>query len=272
MKIKPINFFLIWSIKLVLTKWPVSLVSGNRENVKAEQKPLKQLTIKTIIKDLTFDQLLEKRQLLTVLRITAWISLRPAILSKSIFCHRYFTVNFARFLRTRILKNTSGGCFWGLLSIAKVLGWQRVTCLAKQYRKLEIFGCKELGIPQKKLKNIRTLQKDCNPKMTKGLWHVETEYSEKILIICHSLHCHLTLFRLGIFGAAHGLAVGGANRPPLPKICHTCPSMMKLSAVIPYLKKTQKIHESRDTPRDFCWYQHFFTGNQQILLYQKIQI
>ena len=139
MKIKPINFFLIWSIKLVLTKWPVSLVSGNRENVKAEQKPLKQLTIKTIIKDLTFDQLLEKRQLLTVLRITAWISLRPAILPKSIFCHRYFTVNFARFLRTRILKNTSGGCFWGLLSIAKSPGMTKGDLSSKAIQKARDF-------------------------------------------------------------------------------------------------------------------------------------
>ena len=27
-------------------------------------------------------------------------------------------------------------------------------------------------------------------------------------------------------------------------------------AVIPYQKKIQKIYESRDTPLDFCWYQH----------------
>ena len=44
----------------------------------------------------------------------------------------------------------------------------------------------------------------------------------------------------------------GAKRPPLPKICHTYPTMMKLGIVIPYLKKTQKIYESRDTPPDFC--------------------
>ena len=62
------------------------------------------------------------------------------------------------------------------------------------------------------------------------------------------------------------------QRPALPKICHTYPTMMKLGAVIPYLKKIQKIYESRDTPPDFCWHQHFFIGNQQILLYQEIQI
>ena len=37
-----------------------------------------------------------------------------------------------------------------------------------------------------------------------------------------------------------------------PKICHTYPAMMKLGTVIPYLKKIQKIYESRDTPSNFC--------------------
>ena len=61
----------------------------------------------------------------------------------------------------------------------------------------------------------------------------------------------LTLFRMGFFGAAHGW--GGAKRPsPLPKICHTYPTMMKFGTVIPYLKRIQKICESRDKPREFC--------------------
>ena len=29
---------------------------------------------------------------------------------------------------------------------------------------------------------------------------------------------------------------------------------------------------SRDTPIEFCWHQHYFTENQQILLYQEIPI
>ena len=60
----------------------------------------------------------------------------------------------------------------------------------------------------------------------------------------------------------------------LPKICHTYPAMMKqyLSKVILYLKKIQKIYESRDTNPGFCWHQHFFSENQQILFYQEIQI
>ena len=41
----------------------------------------------------------------------------------------------------------------------------------------------------------------------------------------------LTLFRMGIFGAAHGL--GGRQKDPLPKIFHTYPKMTKLGTVIP---------------------------------------
>ena len=44
----------------------------------------------------------------------------------------------------------------------------------------------------------------------------------------------------------------GGKKAPLPKVCHTCPTMMKLGTVIPYLKKIQKIYESRDTPFKFC--------------------
>ena len=42
---------------------------------------------------------------------------------------------------------------------------------------------------------------------------------------------------MGNFGAAYGL---GGQKDPLPKICHTYPTMMKLDTVIPYLKKVQK--------------------------------
>ena len=80
----------------------------------------------------------------------------------------------------------------------------------------------------------------------------------------------LTIFRMGLFGATYGW--GGAKRSSLPKICHTYPRKMKLGAVIPYLKKTEKIYESPDTPLHFCCHQHFFIGNQQILPYQKMQI
>ena len=62
---------------------------------------------------------------------------------------------------------------------------------------------------------------------------------------------HLTLYRMGCFGVAHGWGVE-AKRPPVAKICHTYPAMMKLGTVISYPKKIQKIYESRDTPLEFC--------------------
>ena len=64
---------------------------------------------------------------------------------------------------------------------------------------------------------------------------------------------------MGFFRAAQGFGVGGGGvqKGPLPKTCHTYPTMMKLGTVIPYLKKIQKLYESRDTPLEFCWHQHF---------------
>ena len=46
--------------------------------------------------------------------------------------------------------------------------------------------------------------------------------------------------------------IGGSKKGPLPKISHTYPTMMVLGTVIPYLKKIQKIYESRDTHPEFC--------------------
>ena len=63
----------------------------------------------------------------------------------------------------------------------------------------------------------------------------------------------LTLFRMGLFGAAHG-----AKRPPFPKLCHIHPTMMLLGTVISYPKKIQKTYKSCETPLEFRWYQHFF--------------
>ena len=49
--------------------------------------------------------------------------------------------------------------------------------------------------------------------------------------------------------------------PPFHKICHTHPTMMKLSTVIPYLTKIQNIYKLCDTPIKFYWHQYFFTKN-----------
>ena len=53
----------------------------------------------------------------------------------------------------------------------------------------------------------------------------------------------ITLFRIGLFEAAHWWRARGGGvtkRPPFPKICHAYPTKMKLGTVIPYLKKTEK--------------------------------
>ena len=49
--------------------------------------------------------------------------------------------------------------------------------------------------------------------------------------------CVLTLFRMGLLGAAHGW---WGKKPPLPKICHIYPTIMNFATVIPSLKKIQK--------------------------------
>ena len=69
-----------------------------------------------------------------------------------------------------------------------------------------------------------------------------------------------------------GFSRMGEQRVPLSKICQTYPTLMKLGTVIPYLRKIQKVHKSRDTPLEFYWHQQFFTGNQEFLLYQEIQV
>ena len=81
-------------------------------------------------------------------------------------------------------------------------------------------------------------------------------------------------FRKSYFGAAYGFVegAGGAVGHPLPKICLTFPTKKKLGAVISYPKQIQKLYKSLDTPLEFCWHHHFFTENQQSLLYQEIQI
>ena len=57
---------------------------------------------------------------------------------------------------------------------------------------------------------------------------------------------------MGFFGAAQRYGTGGPKRPPLPKIFHTYPTMMKHGTVIPYLRKIQKIYKSRDIPLESC--------------------
>ena len=47
----------------------------------------------------------------------------PASLLQKRLWHRCFPVNFAKFLRTPFLKNTSGGCFWLYMDTKKFCIW-----------------------------------------------------------------------------------------------------------------------------------------------------
>ena len=70
---------------------------------------------------------------------------------------------------------------------------------------------------------------------------------------------HLNIFRMELLGVDHkwmggeGVEGGGwAKRHYFSKICQSCPTMMKLATVIPYLKKIQAIYKSHDTLLVFC--------------------
>ena len=57
---------------------------------------------------------------------------------------------------------------------------------------------------------------------------------------------------MGFLAAAHGWEGGGGLVNPLPEICHTYPTLIKLGTVIPYLRKILKIYKSHDTSLEFC--------------------
>ena len=66
-------------------------------------------------------------------------------------------------------------------------------------------------------------------------------------------HTKFNPIHVGPFRGCSRMGEGG-QKGPLPKIFHTYPTMMKL----PYLKKIQKIYESRDTLLEFCLTSAFF--------------
>ena len=74
---------------------------------------------------------------------------------------------------------------------------------------------------------------------------------------------------MDLFVTAHERGEGGQKGP---KICYTYPTIMKFGKGILYLKNPKNIKKSRDSPREFCLYQHFFTGNQQLLLDRNADI
>ena len=57
---------------------------------------------------------------------------------------------------------------------------------------------------------------------------------------------------VGLNPIQDGLFSGLLTDGGLLKIGHTYPTMMKLGTDIPYLRKIQKMHKSRDTSLEFC--------------------
>ena len=60
--------------------------------------------------------------------------------------------------------------------------------------------------------------------------------------------------------------------PPTPRLERGAKRSPSLKSIIHILQRWNVAQLYHDAPHDFCWHQYFFIGNQQILLYQKIQI
>ena len=76
----------------------------------------------------------------------------------------------------------------------------------------------------------------------------------RIIFLVIALRTLLNPTQDGLFRGCSRFGSGerGWKKVPLPKICRTYPTKMKLDIIIPYLKKTQEIYESRDTHLEFC--------------------
>ena len=72
-----------------------------------------------------------------------------------------------------------------------------------------------------------------------------------------------------LFNPIQGCSWMGGKKAPLPKICHTYPTMRKLGSVTPYLKKIQKLYKSRDRPTEFCRHRHFSPGIRKFCYVKK---
>ena len=65
---------------------------------------------------------------------------------------------------------------------------------------------------------------------------------------CHENSQKLNPIQDGDFRSCSRISRRGQKKQPLPKICHTYSTRMKLGTATPYLKKIQEIYESHDTP------------------------
>ena len=78
---------------------------------------------------------------------------------------------------------------------------------------------------------------------------------------------------MGLFWDAYDREQGGGRLedPPSPKPV-THPTMKKLGTLIPHLKVKKKHINYVTHLLSSARHQHFFTGNEQLSLYQEIQI
>ena len=97
---------------------------------------------------------------------------------------------------------------------------------------------KRLNIPRENFQEINENEKAVTSKRTLILPYAgEKGWSISFLLV-QNFHITLNLSRISLFGAAHGW---GGPKSPLPKLCHTYPTMINLVTVIPYLKRTASL-------------------------------
>ena len=112
--------------------------------------------------------------------------------------------------------------------------------------------------------------------LRKVLWNclVKPQNVWKNNLLCYQVHVRFKPIQDGPFRGCSRKGRERGQKDPLSLqfITHILQWWNKLSIVVPYLRKIQKLNESCDSPLHFCWHQHFFNGNQQIFLHQQTEI
>ena len=95
-----------FSFKPLCTNWwlPKTMIYIFSEISEACSAPSSEVATRGVLQDKVFLEISENSQENTCAKVKAM----PATLSKKRLWHRYFSINFAKFLRTRFLQNTSG--------------------------------------------------------------------------------------------------------------------------------------------------------------------
>ena len=107
---------------------------------------------------------------------------------------------------------------------------------------------------------LKTVLKSLTNFTGKNLWWspflIKLQAATLLKKNCMTLLQLLTLFRMGLLGAAHGWGRGGGGGSKSPALISVTHILQWWNlAVLPWLKKIQKICESRDTPLELCWHQ-----------------